>query len=136
MAKQQSQVKKPKTVGDTAKPVHSVRKIKNQFIDFDPTTETSMYRESVDERLDYLIRIGLGDPAKLAYYRTALSDPRAAVLSALYRDMAAHALSRLIELVLSDPILYNRLRTLLLARGSSMTVESVIEAGLELRSNK
>lgn len=132
---EKSQVKQ-KSDRKSDKPHHPARRVKSQFIDFDPTTESSMYRESVDERVDYLIRIGLGDPAKLAYYRQAIDDPRSAVKSALYREMVADVLSKLMTAVLSDPILFNRVKTLLLSRGRALTLEQVVAAGMELRSNK
>lgn len=108
------------------------RRVKS-FVDLTPTTEE--IRESVDERLDELIRYGLGDQSHLAFYRQALSDPRSSVNNVQYRKYVGESLARLLELILSDQALFVRVRTLLQTRGRSMTNEELSLMAVRVRAD-
>jgi hypothetical protein len=64
-------------------------------------------------RIDYLIRIGLGDVKKINYYRQAIRDPEAAVKNATLRPFVGEVLEQTLDLIFSDSQLFNRFRTLL-----------------------
>jgi hypothetical protein len=65
-------------------------------------------------KVDFLIRFVLGKTsnAKLTYYREAIKDPKQAVLNPQYRGYAAEVLNSLLDFVFSDPITWNRIRTI------------------------
>lgn len=130
MAEKLTPKKPDKDAPKVAEPRHGLRKIKS-FVDTSPLLYP--IKEAVDERLDQLIRFGLGDPSKIAFYRQALSDPKSAVNSATYRQYVGEALSKLLTVILSDPTLYLRVRTLLQTRGRGpMTLEDVALAAMNL----
>jgi hypothetical protein len=64
-------------------------------------------------RIDYLIRIGLGDVRKINYYRQAIRDPEAAVRNPTLRHYVGEVLERTLDLIFNDAQLFNRFRTLL-----------------------
>jgi hypothetical protein len=78
-----------------------------------PKDEIQEGRIGADPRLDYLIRIGLGSSEKIVWWRQVYGDPHKAVMTPFLRPYAAEAIERLIGLVMSDPQLYQRVRTLL-----------------------
>jgi hypothetical protein len=78
------------------------------------------YESFVDEdraggtvRIDYLVRIGLGDVRKIFYYRQAIRDPEAAVRNPVLRPYVGEVLERALDLIFNDSQLFNRFRTLL-----------------------
>lgn len=130
MAAEELTPKKPdKNAPKVAEPRFSTRKVKS-FVEIDPQTHM---RESVDERIDQLIRYGLGDPAKLAFYRAALQNPRESVNSAVYRRYVGDTLANLLQIILSDQSLFLRVRTVLQQRKRQLTHEDVVLAAMELR---
>lgn len=62
-----------------------------------------------DSKITQVIRLGLGDPTKIAWYRRILSNPVAAMNQPLYRRGEAEVLEHLLHLVLNDQQIYNRL---------------------------
>jgi hypothetical protein len=66
------------------------------------------------QRCDFLVKMGLGDIEHLTWYRNALQDPSICINSAQYRPVVAEVLDQLLDLILADPVLYNRLRMQLL----------------------
>lgn len=122
--------KQPKGQPDVAEPKHSARKVKG-FVDLAPMAYNM--KEAVDERLDQLIRLGLGDPGHIAFFRQALANPKQSVQSAAYRDYVAHALSVLLQLILSDQVLFQRVRTTLQNTRNQLTIEEVITQAMQLR---
>lgn len=64
-------------------------------------------------RIDYLIRLGLGDVKKIFYYRQAINDPESAVKNPTLRKYVGEVLEQVLDLVFKDAQLYNRFRTLL-----------------------
>lgn len=79
-------------------------------------------------KVDYLIRFVLGKTsnAKLTYYREAIKDPKQAVLNPQYRGYAAEVLNSLLDFVFSDPITWNRIRTI-----KESEVSDEVNEGLE-----
>jgi hypothetical protein len=65
-------------------------------------------------KLDYLVKIGLGDKRYITFYRNALKDPSICVNNATYRPVVARLLNELLDIIMGDPVLYNRLRMQLL----------------------
>jgi hypothetical protein len=66
--------------------------------------------------IDQLIQSGLGNVKKLAYYRIILSDPESGVKNMVYRDLTIDLCKKLFGYAINDPIIFNRLRQLLLQR--------------------
>jgi hypothetical protein len=64
-------------------------------------------------RIDYLIRIGLGDVKKINYYRQAIRDPEAPFKNATLRPFVGEVLDQTLDLIFNDAQLYNRFRALL-----------------------
>jgi hypothetical protein len=106
-------------------------------IEIHPELPTRQYGEDVvDEalpggisRIDYLIRIGLGDVKKINYFRTAIRSSEVAMRNATFRPYVVEVLERLLSLIFNDAQLYNRVRTLLQkddrTRGETELPESV-----------
>ena len=117
-----------------ADPKHSTRKVKAAFLDLEPNAYKPL-KEQMDERIDMLIRLGIGDPGKISFYRTAMQDPAMAVGSATYRPYAGHALASLLQVILSDTSLFNRVLTVLRTHRGNMQMEDVIQAALQMRQN-
>ena len=110
-------------------PRHSARKVKNSFIDLEPTT--APLREDHSALLDQLIRSGLGESGQISLYRRALESPRSAVDNPQLRHSLAEATARIVALVLEDRELFLRLRTLLERRSHRPVhegVDPVVEA--------
>lgn len=129
MAEELTPKKPDKNAPKVAEPRFSTRKIKS-FVEIDPNINL---REQVDERIDQLIRYGLGDPAKLAFYRKALENPRSAVQSQVYRDYVGTALENLLQLILSDQTLFYRIRTVLQQRRVQLHREDVNSVAMSIR---
>lgn len=78
-------------------------------------------------KIDYLIRIGLGhDKSKLTLYRRVLSDPYVGVTTQTLRPLAAEILDNLLDILFTDPQVWNRVKTILL-RKKSQNVEGLTE---------
>ena len=84
------------------------------------------YEDVVDEdrpggmvRIDYLIRLGLGDVKKINYFRQAIRDPEAAVKNPTLRPYVGEVLERTLDLIFKDAQLYNRFPTLLQKQDST-----------------
>jgi hypothetical protein len=68
------------------------------------------------DRITMLLQAGLTDDLrKLAYYRIAMQDPTVGFNNIIYRTAAAHVLDKLLDYVLNDTALFNRIRQLLQA---------------------
>jgi hypothetical protein len=73
------------------------------------------------DKIDFLIKHGLGsDQSKLPYYRTIIQNPQQAAQSVVLRKYMAEVFDNLLKLVFEDAVLYNRVRQLLVAKGSKM----------------
>jgi hypothetical protein len=96
-------------------------------------------RESRDlDRIDQLIRAGLGDMGRVSFYRRAIHSPDQAVRNVQLREYVGTVLDRLVEIILNDPTLFNRVKLTLMHRGKGLAedhVEDVIQAALRLRQN-
>lgn len=82
-------------------------------------------------RIDFLIRSGLAaNPDKLAWYRKVFADPEKSVKDFNLREPVGDVLERLLHLVFSDDVIYNRIRTLLLRRKSKSLSHKMSEESL------
>lgn len=64
-------------------------------------------------RADYAIRLGLGDPDQLYYYRQCVMDPERAVQNPQLRPYVAEVTERALKLIFNDPQMWTRAQTLL-----------------------
>lgn len=115
----------PDVVEKTGKPVVDPKKDKKpkgkggKFIELNPELPTRFEswvaesRSGGTVRIDYLIRLGLGDVKKIFYYRQAISNPEAAVKNPTLRPYVGEVLEQTLDLIFNDAQLYNRFRTLL-----------------------
>ena len=62
-------------------------------------------------RIDYLIRLGLGDSDRLNFYRQVLTDPKKANEVPYLRKYVAEVLDLVLDIIFKDPQMYNRVRT-------------------------
>lgn len=115
------------------KPPHSKKKVLGSHVDMEPTAYATL-REGVDDRIDTLIRLGLGDVSKLSFYRQVASAPRRAVDIANLRPLAGEMLERLLGLIVSDQQLYLRLRAVLSSKKKLHETGDVVAAALALRT--
>lgn len=122
--------KKTTTDEGPVKPQHSSRKAKN-FVEIDPVAYTTL-KEECDQRIDLLIRLGLGGH-DIQLARRAVCSPSESVISPLLRGTIATTLEILLRLVASDDVLFNRLRNLLANRHRVMETHEIMLAALELR---
>ena len=73
------------------------------------------------DKIDFLIKHGLGsDQSKLSYYRQIIQNPQNSAQSVVLRKYMAEVFDNLLDLVFSDSVVYNRIRQLLVAKGSKM----------------
>lgn len=101
-----------------------------KFVTLNPKDEVPP--SSVDEMVssndaDYLIRLGLGDPARLNWYRQVLMRPQAAVSNPALRPYMADVFSRLMNIVASDPQMMARLKVLLQRNFKSDGLHEAVE---------
>jgi len=104
-------VKKP-LPGDKKKPAP-----KKSYIDLNPTLN-KRFPDNVSEgvsqsKADYVIRLGLGDPDKIFFYRQAVMNPERAVTNPQLRHYVAETLERCLDLIFNDPQMWTRAQTLL-----------------------
>lgn len=70
-------------------------------------------------KIDFLIKLGLGDPDKLYLYRRVLANPKEGTEVPMLRPILADVTDQLLDLIFSDNQLWTRLYTLLQrSRGS------------------
>ena len=64
--------------------------------------------EQLDDKLEKLLRVGMGDKDQLNKYRQALSNPDSAVRTVVLRKYIVDVLDKLMKLVTDDPVMYQR----------------------------
>ncbi len=69
-------------------------------------------------QIDQLILSGLGNKRELPYWRIIMTDPVSAITNMVYRNLTIRLYTKLLKYILTDQIIYQRLRTLLLADNS------------------
>jgi len=85
-----------------------------KFVIINPPLSGDKMNESRSlQKIDYLIRLGLGNQDHLSYYRQAMSDPKKAVVNPNLRKYVAEILDDVLNIIFNDSQTYNRLRTLL-----------------------
>lgn len=130
-AVKQAQKKKPVTNDDESdfggspkdgeKPAGLPEVNPKKFVIINPPMKTTdkdppvlqMQEARQQSRIDYLIRLGLGNQDHLAYYRQAMSNPKRAIMNPNLRKYVAEVLDDILDMIFEDTQMYNRLRTLL-----------------------
>jgi hypothetical protein len=90
--------------------------------------------ENLDDKIEKLLRVGLGDINKISMYRKALSDPDAAVKTTVLRKYIVDVLDKLLDIIEDDNVLYQRLLANLMKRKSMK--ECAITVALKKKSEK
>jgi hypothetical protein len=90
--------------------------------------------ENLDDKIEKLLRVGLGDVNKISMYRKALSDPENAVKTVVLRKYIVDVLDKLLDIIEDDTILYQRLLANLLKRKSMK--ECAVTVALKRKSEK
>lgn len=119
-------VKKP-LPGDKKKPAP-----KKSYIDLNPTLN-KRFPDNVSEgvsqsKADYVIRLGLGDPDKIFFYRQAVMNPERAVTNPQLRHYVAETLERCLDLIFNDPQMWTRAQTLLRRKYPNQVASRMSEA--------
>lgn len=65
------------------------------------------------DRINYAIRLGLGDPDQLYFYTQAIQDPERAVQNPQLRPVVAEVAERALRLIFDDPQMWTRAQTIL-----------------------
>lgn len=99
----------------------------NLFID-------AVLTEQLDDKLEKLLRIGLGDKDRLNQYRKALSNPTSAVNTVVLRKYIVDVLDKLLKLVTDDPVMYQRVVANL--QKKRHVKESAVTVALKRKSEK
>lgn len=128
----------------TLKKVQLSKKKGKPAIDLNPTIPGDKeIKEGAGDsaRLDQLIRDGLGDKNNWSQYRRALSDPDDAVNNVQLRPLVGKALEKLLDLIMDDSTLYNRIRQVLLKERheeirDNTLHDTVIEAAVRRRQSR
>lgn len=69
------------------------------------------------DKINQLLQAGLAKNLKrIDYYRVVMMNPRSSLNTTVYRNLAADILDTLVDQVLNDSVLYNRLRQNLLVK--------------------
>lgn len=90
-----------------------------QFVVINPPMQgeknAMMMEARSQSKVDYLIRLGLGDMDRLSYYRQALMDPKKANQVPYLRKYVAESFDLILDIIFEDAQMYNRVRTKLQA---------------------
>lgn len=84
-------------------------------LDLDPVHPAAKLNETVKNQsnIDLLIKLGLGDPKQIIYYRKVFQDPKAAVMNTQLRKYAGEVLEDLLDIVFADQTTFQRIRMFL-----------------------
>lgn len=84
-----------------------------KFVEINPklSSEKRMVESRSQTKIDYLIRLGLGDQDRLTFYRQVMADPGKANQTPYLRKYVAEVLDLLLDLIFNDTVMYNRLHT-------------------------
>ena len=94
----------------------------------------AMLTEALDEKIEKLIRIGLGDKNQLSKVRQALSDPSAAANTVVLRKYIVDTLNKLMKLVTDDAVVYQRIVATLMKKRNLK--ESAVTVAIRRKSEK
>jgi hypothetical protein len=89
------------------------------------------YNDQKTKKIDFLIKLGIGDQEHLPYYREVLLDPEKAVRVVRCRDYVSKVLIRLVHMMTEDDILYNRIRSILLRKARKLMPENMSDHALK-----
>ena len=90
--------------------------------------------ENLDQKIEKLIRIGLGDKNQLNKVRMALSDTKAAANTVVLRKYIVDTLDKLMKLVIDDAVIYQRIVATLQKKRNLK--ESAVSVALRRKSEK
>ena len=90
--------------------------------------------ENLDQKIEKLIRIGLGDKNQLNKVRMALSDTKAAANTVVLRKYIVDTLDKLMKLVTDDAVIYQRIVATLMKKRNLK--ESAVSVALRRKSEK
>ena len=88
-------------------------------------------------KIDVLIRLIAARPEKLQYYRQIFSKPSQAIKDFNIRPYAGEVIDDLVDIILSDEVVYNRIRTILTRKKSKKSgihedaMKSLIEKSVD-----
>ena len=115
-------------------------KLRQESVQFKVTQEDvnllidALLTENLDDKIEKLLRVGLGDIDKISQYRKALSDPESAVKTVVLRKYIVDVLEKFLKLVTDDTILYQR--TLANLQKKRHVKESSVTVALKKKSEK
>lgn len=92
---------------------------------------TTKYNDQKTKKIDFLIKLGLGDQEHLSFYREVLLEPEKAVRDVRCRDYVSKVLVRLVHMMTEDDILYNRIRSILLRKARKLMPENMSDHALK-----
>lgn len=112
------------------------RRKKLSYIDLEPRLKRVDAQGTVQEdatgigqaRADYAIRLGLGDPDQIYYYRQCVMDPERAVQNPQLRPYVAEVAERALRLIFEDPQMWTRAQQLLKRKYPRQVYASMSEA--------
>jgi len=79
------------------------------------------------DKVDWLIRAGIGTTKELPYYRQALLNPHSTIQNTLYRPYVAEALDNLLDVIMNDSTVFYRIQNQLLHSKKSKKVYEALE---------
>ena len=82
-------------------------------------------------QIDQLVSSGLAPVKKLPYARIVMSDVDAGITNMNYRNLAIRIWSRISNFLLTDQVLFNRLRQLLLQSHESVNILEFLDEELQ-----
>lgn len=93
------------------------KKSGKKHIELNPGEVTDRVRlaeaKLTQNQADYLVRLGLGKTDKITWYRTAILHPEQAMSNPAMRQYVVEVYQQLLNLVVGDPQMFLRLKTLL-----------------------
>lgn len=94
----------------------------------------ALLTENLDDKIEKLLRVGLGDVDKISQYRKALSDTETAVKTVVLRKYIVDVLEKFLKLVTDDTVLYQRILANL--QKKRHVKESSVTVALKKKSEK
>jgi hypothetical protein len=89
------------------------------------------YTDQQLKKVDILIKLGLGDQEHLAWYRKVLLEPEAAVKDVRIRQYVSPVIVALVHMMMSDDILYNRVKALLMRKKKKQLPENLTDDAMK-----
>lgn len=115
---------------------------RQKFVDHEPRLakiDEASRASRPQDKVDYLIRLGLGGPDRIIYYRKVITDPTSAMRDPILRPYVAKVADLLLDVLFSDLQTWNRTRQLLQQRHPTQILSRVSEGAyrsLERRARR